>query len=378
MDPDIPFSRPHVTGRESELVAEVLRSRQWSGDGEMTRRATRLLAARTGAGTALLTTSCTHALELAALLLDLGPDDEVIVPAFTFVTTASAFALRGAKIVFVDIRPDTLGLDERLVPAAVTSRTRAIVPVHYAGVACAMEAISEIAAAAGASVVEDNAHGLFGTWRGRPLGSLGRLATQSFHDTKNITCGEGGALIVNDPALVERAEIIREKGTNRARFFRGEIDKYTWVDLGSSYLPSELLAAVLVAQLEAADTIQLRRQRIWAGYATGLASWAERHGVTLPTVPGDCMHPAHLFYLRMPDLGRRIALLAHLRARGIHAVFHYQPLHLSELARRWGGRPGDHPVTEHVAETLIRLPLFPDLDDREQARIVDAVTSFIP
>ena len=373
---DIPLSRPYVSGRELALVTEALQSRRWSGDGEQTRRAAQLLAARTGGGTAMLTTSCTHALELAALLLDLVPGDEVIVPAFTFVTTASAFALRGARPVFVDIRPDTLNLDERLLPAAITARTRAIVPVHYGGVACAMDAIGEVARAAGATVIEDNAHGLFGTWRGRPLGSLGRLATQSFHESKNLSCGEGGALILNDPALVERAEILREKGTNRARFFRGEIDRYTWVDLGSSYLPSELLAAVLVAQLEAADTIQAARHRIWATYATELASWAHRHGIGLPTVPADCVHPAHLFYLVLPDLERRTRMLAHLRARGIHATFHYQPLHLSEVGRRWGGAPGDLPVTERIADTLLRLPLYPDLDARDLGRVLDAVTEF--
>ena len=374
----IPLSRPYIAGRELELVANVVQSRRWAGDGEQTRRATQLLAARVGGGTPMLTTSCSHALEMAALLLDLAPGDEVIVPAFTFVTTASAFALRGARPVFVDIRPDTLNLDERLLPAAITPRTRAIIPVHYGGVACAMDVITEVAAAANATVIEDNAHGLFGTWRGKPLGSLGRLATQSFHESKNISCGEGGALVINDPALVDRAEVLREKGTNRTRFFRGEVDRYTWVDLGSSYLPSELLAAVLVAQLEAADAIQAARRRIWATYATNLASWAERTGVRLPVVPADCVHPAHLFYLVLPDLARRTVLLDHLRARGVFATFHYQPLHLSEYAERWGGKPGDLPVTERIADTLIRLPLYPDLDERDQARVVEAVTSFVP
>lgn len=377
-DPFIPFSRPFLGPREHELVGEALRSRRWSGDGELTHRAAAMLATHTGPGRPLLTTSCTHALEMAALLLDLGPEDEVVVPSFTFVTTASAFALRGARLVFVDVRPDTLGLDERLLAAAITPRTRAIVPVHYAGIACAMDVITELATAAGASVVEDNAHGLFGSWRGRPLGSLSRLATQSFHDTKNLSCGEGGALIVNDPSLVERAEIIRDKGTNRARFFRGEVDKYTWVDHGSSYLPSELLAAVLVAQLEAAEAIQAARQRVWAAYATGLASWAAHHGVTLPTVPADCVHPAHLFYLLLPDLARRTAMLAHLRDRRIHAVFHYQPLHLSEFAVNHGVSARSLPVTERVADTIVRLPLFADLDDAAVDRVLDAVTSFHP
>ena len=376
MAPDIPFSRPHVAGREAELLGEVLRSRQWSGDGEMTRRAAALLGPLVGGGCPMLTTSGTHALELAALVLDLGPGDEVIVPAFTFVTTANAFALRGATIVFADIRFDTLCLDETRLP--VTARTRAIVPVHYAGVACAMDAIADAAASAGASVVEDNAHGLFGTWRDRPLGSLGRLAAQSFHDTKNLTCGEGGALIVNDEALVARAEIMRAKGTDRARFFRGEVDRYTWIDLGSSYPPSELLAAVLVAQLEGAAAIQAARQRVWATYARELAGWAARHGIGLPTVPSDCVHPAHLFYLLLPDLARRTALIAHLRARGIHATFHYQPLHLSAFGERYGARAGELPVTERAAETIVRLPLYADLGEVELARIVDAVTAFVP
>jgi dTDP-4-amino-4,6-dideoxygalactose transaminase len=373
----IPFNRPYVTGREGTLVAEALASRRWSGDGPMTARASALLEKITGSPRALLTTSCTHALEMAAVLCDVQPGDEVIVPAFTFVSTANAFALRGARIVFVDVRPDTLNLDERLLERAITPRTKAIVPVHYAGVACAMDVIGELAKSAGASVVEDNAHGLFGRWRGRALGTLGRLATQSFHETKNVACGEGGALLVNDPELAQRAEIIREKGTNRARFFRGEVDKYTWVDLGSSWLPADLLAAVLVAQLEAADAIQAARKRIWAAYARELAGWAERRGgVKLPTVPEGCEHPAHLFYVIVEDLERRTALLAHLKARGVHATFHYQPLHLSEFGKRWGGRAGDCPVTERVADTLVRLPLYADMSETDVARVVEAVASF--
>ena len=375
---EIPFNRSPLAGREIELVGEVLRSRHWCGDGEMTKRASQLLQTIVGGGKVLLTTSCTHALEMAALLLNLKAGDEVIVPAFTFVTTASAFAMHGARPVFVDVRPDTLCMDETKLAAAITPRTRAIVPVHYAGVACAMDAILEIAASVGASVVEDNAHGLFGTWRGRPLGSFGRLATQSFHETKNISCGEGGALVINDPTLVARAEILREKGTNRAQFYRGEIDKYTWVDLGSSYLPSELLAAVLVGQLEVSAAIQRERQRVWSAYAAGLASWAATHGVAQPTVPADCMQPAHMFYLLLPDLERRSAFIAHLRAHNIYSVFHYQPLHLSTYALRWGGRPGDLPVTERVADTLVRLPLYPELDEADLARIIDAITSFVP
>ncbi len=375
-DAPIPLTLPRVTGRERELVETVLRSGHWAGDGPMTRRACELLAAHTAGAPTLLTTSCTHALELAALLLDLGPGDEVIVPSFTFVSTASAFALRGARLVFVDIRPDTLCLDERLVEAALSPRTRAIVPVHYAGVPCAIDELCALASSCGATIIEDNAHGLFGRWRGRPLGSFGRMSALSFHQSKNISCGEGGALVLNDPGLVERAEILHEKGTDRARFFRGEVDKYTWRDLGSSYLPSELLAAVLVAQLEAAAEIQAARLRLWTRYAEALRPWAEARGVVLPTVPEGGEHPAHLFYVRMPDLAQRTALLAHLRARGIGATFHYQPLHQTDIARRLADAIGPLPVTEHVADTLVRIPLYPELSDHDQARVIDAVVSF--
>ncbi len=370
-DAPIPFNRPHLTGREEALVAEALASRRWSGDGAFTKRASEILRSLTGAPHVLLTTSCTHALEMAALLTGVGPGDEVIVPSFTFVSTANAFALRGAQIRFVDIRPDTLNLDERRVAAAITSRTRAIVPVHYGGVACEMDALARF----GVPIVEDNAHGLFATYRGRPLGSFGALATQSFHETKNVSCGEGGALLVNDPALAQRAEIVREKGTNRARFFRGEVDKYTWVDLGSSWLPADLLAAVLVAQLEDAAAIQAARHRVWSAYADGLWGWSIKHGVALPTIPAGCEHPAHLFYLLLPDLATRTRFLAHLKDRGVHATFHYQALHRSEFGEKYGG---DCPVTDRVADTLVRLPLFADLTDREIARVVDAVTAFTP
>ena len=372
----IPFNRPHRTGREAALLAEALGSDHWRGDGPFTRRATALRAPAVGGGRELLTTSCTHALEMAALLLELGPGDEVIVPAFTFVSTAGAFALRGARVVFADIDPRTLNLAPADVAAKATARTRAIVPVHYAGVACDVDALA--AAAPGASVIEDNAHGLFGAWRGRPLGSLGRLATQSFHDTKNLGCGEGGALVINDPVLAARAEIIREKGTDRSRFFRGEVDKYTWVDVGSSYLPSDLLAAVLTAQLEDAAAIQAARQRVWARYHTELAGWADRHGVALPHLPTGAEHPAHIYWMRVRDLGVRTHLLAHLAARDVHATFHYQPLHLSEMGRRLGGQPGDCPVTEAAADTIVRLPVYVDLTDDQVTRVIDAVMSFTP
>jgi dTDP-4-amino-4,6-dideoxygalactose transaminase len=326
----------------------------------------------------LLTTSCTHALEMAMLLVDLEPGDEVICPAFTFVSTANAVALRGARPVFVDVRADTLNLDERLVEAAITPRTRAVIVVHYAGVACEMDEISAVASRHGLRVIEDNAHGLFGKYKGRPLGSLGALSALSFHETKNLTCGEGGALLLNEPGLVDRAEIIREKGTNRSRFFRGEVDRYTWVDIGSSYLPSELLGAYLWAQLESAEAIQRRRHEIWDAYARELEAWACAAGVRLPIVPAHCAHPAHIFYLLMPTLERRTSLIQHLRQRQILAPFHYLPLHLSDVGRRYGGADGQCPVTEDVADRLVRLPLFYQLSSAEQARVIEAILEFTP
>ena len=373
----IPFNRPHRTGRELALVGEALAGDRWCGDGRFTARASELLAAAVGGGKVLLTTSCTHALELAALLLDIGPGDEVIVPAFTFVSTAAAFALRGARIVFADVEAATLNLDAAHVARLVTARTRAVVPVHYAGVACDHDALTAaVAGAPAAAIVEDNAHGLFGTWRGRPLGSLGRLATQSFHETKNLACGEGGALVINDPDLIDRAEVLREKGTNRVRFFRGQVDKYTWVDVGSSYLPSDLLAAILVAQLEGATAIQVARQASWARYHAELAPWAARHGVQQPHLPEDAVHPAHMYWLRVRDLATRTRFIAHLAGHGVHAPFHYQPLHLSDVGRRLGGSPGDCPVTELAADTLLRLPLFADLTAADVDRVIAAVTAF--
>jgi dTDP-4-amino-4,6-dideoxygalactose transaminase len=278
--------------------------------------------------------------------------------------------------VFVDIRPDTLNLDERLVEAAITPRTKALMAVHYAGVGCDMDALMAIAGRHGLAVVEDNAHGLFGRLHGRALGSFGAMSTLSFHETKNLTCGEGGALVLNDASLVERAEIVREKGTNRTRFYRGQVDKYTWVDVGSSYLPSDLLAAYLTAQLEAKDAIQARRHAIWAAYDTALAGWAERQGIRRPIVPAGCEHPAHIYYLLLPSLDARTRLLAHLRERRILATFHYQPLHLSDMGRQFGGRAGQHPVTESVADRLVRLPVFYQLTDADQARVVDALHAF--
>jgi dTDP-4-amino-4,6-dideoxygalactose transaminase len=312
---------------------------------------------------------------MSALLLELAPGDEVIVPAFTFVSTINAFVLRGARPVFADVRADTLNLDETKLGALITPRTKAIVPVHYGGVGCEMEAIGALAHDRGAVVIEDNAHGLFARHRGKPLGTFGALATQSFHDTKNFTCGEGGALLVNDARFVERAEILREKGTNRSRFFRGQVDKYTWVDVGSSYVLSDILAALLLAQLEARHEIQGRRARIWSRYATELADWAAAHDARLPIVPAHCEQAFHVFYVLLAGR-RRDAFIDHLKARGVQAVFHYQPLHLSPMGLAHGGAAGMCPVTERVAGELVRLPLYADLDDADQSTVIDAVRSF--
>jgi dTDP-4-amino-4,6-dideoxygalactose transaminase len=337
-----------------------------------------MLEEATGGRKVLLTTSCTHALEMSALLLRLAPGDEVIVPSFTFVSTATAFALRGVKIVFADVRPDTLNLDEKLLPQLITPRTKAIVVVHYAGVACEMDEINAIASAHGIPVVEDNAHGLYGYYKSRPLGSLGVMATQSFHETKNVQCGEGGALVLNDPALVERAEILREKGTNRSKFFRGQVDRYTWVDHGSSYLPSEILAAFLSCQLESAATIQDRRHQIWDCYVVNLREWAHSNGIKQPTIPAHCIQAYHMYYLLMPSLEARTAFIAHLREHDIMAVFHYQALNSSPMGNTFGGHAGQCPVTEDVSDRLVRLPLYFELSDSHLDRIISAVTDWAP
>jgi dTDP-4-amino-4,6-dideoxygalactose transaminase len=315
---------------------------------------------------------------MAALLLDIGPGDDVVGPSFTFVSSFNAFVLRGARPVFADVRPDTMNLDPASLESRLTPRTRAIVVVHYAGVACDMEAIGRIAASRGIPIVEDNAHGLFGAWRGRPLGTFGALAALSFHETKNVTCGEGGALVVNDPAFAERAEILREKGTDRSKFFRGEVDKYAWRDLGSSYVPSDILAAFLFAQLERREEIQRRRLACWHAYRDGLAGWAAASGVALPAIPDGCEQPGHLFYLVLPSAAARDAFLAHMRELDIGAVFHYLPLHLSDMGRRFGGRSGDCPVTERVSACLVRLPLSGGLTDAEQREIIETVIRFTP
>jgi dTDP-4-amino-4,6-dideoxygalactose transaminase len=372
----IPFNRPCFAGNEQRYIAESIANMHISGDGPFTRKCHTFLQESLGVGQVLLTTSCTHALEMTALLLDIQPGDEVIIPAFTFVSTVNAFVLRGARPVFVDIRPDTLNLDEVQLERLITPHTKAIVVVHYAGVACEMDTILTIAGQHGIPVVEDNAHGLFAKYKGRFLGSLGAFATQSFHETKNFTCGEGGALLVNDPQYSERAEILREKGTNRSRFFRGQVDKYTWVDVGSSYLPSDLLAAFLYAQFEAKDVIQNNRCQIWNRYATCLHDWARMNGIQMPHVPAACEQPYHLFYLLMPSLNDRQALIVYLKEQGISSVFHYLPLHLSQMGQQFGGKVGDCPVTESVSDRLIRLPLFNDLIEADQMYVIEALCSF--
>lgn len=372
----IPFNRFCKVGIEFAYIQQAIDAMHISGDGRFTNLCHKLLEQELGVGKSLLTTSCTHALELAALLLDIRPGDEVILPSFTFVSTANAFVLRGARPVFADIRPDTLNLDERQIERLLSPRTRAIVPVHYGGVGCEMDAILEIAGHHRLAVVEDNAHGLFGAYKGKPLGSFGCMATLSFHETKNFTCGEGGALLINDPQYVDRAEVVREKGTNRKRYFRGEVDRYSWVDIGSSYLPSEILAAVLYAQLEAREQIQRQRRRVWEFYATHLQHWAAANDVNLPQVPAHCRSSHHLFHILLPRAEDRPRLIDHLKARGITSVFHYQPLHLSDMGRGFGGELGDCPVTENISDRLLRLPFYNGLEQPDQARVVESIENF--
>jgi dTDP-4-amino-4,6-dideoxygalactose transaminase len=369
----IPFNRPSFEGRETEYIAAAIASGHISGDGTFSKLCHEFLESRLGVAKALLTTSCTHALEMAALLLDIKAGDEVILPSFNFVSAANAVVLRGARPVFIDVRHDTLNFDEEQFEELITDRTRAAVPVHYAGVACEMDAIMEIGNRRGVAIVEDNAHGLFGTYHGKQLGTFGVMAAQSFHETKNFSCGEGGALLINDERFIERAEVVREKGTNRSQFFRGQVDKYTWTDIGSSYLPSDLLAAVLLAQLEAQDSIQSKRRKIWSRYYRGLFDWAQSHGVSLPIVPTDREQTYHMFYLLMPSLQSRQRLIAHLKDKGILSVFHYLPLHLSPMGRQFGGTLGQCPVTENTSEQLVRLPFYNSLSESQQDRVIDAV-----
>jgi dTDP-4-amino-4,6-dideoxygalactose transaminase len=371
----VPFNKPSIQGRELQYIAEAVDGGRISGDGQFTEKCSAFLAEAFGAARVMLTTSGTHALEMAALLLDIQPGDEVIVPSYTFVSTANAFVLRGAKPVFIDICPDTLNLDERLLLDLITDRTRAIVPVHYGGVGCEMDAIMDIAGACGIPVIEDNAHGIFATYRDRPLGSFGLLSAVSFHETKTIQCGEGGALVVNDPEMVGRAEFIREKGTNRSQFFRGEVRQYNWVDIGSSFLPSDILAAFLWGQLERKDEILTARRSLWDRYHTQLSDWAAASDVRLPCVPSHCRHSGHLYYLIMSDASRTQRLIDHLAARGIYATFHYLPLHRSPFAARCGSR-GDCPVTEDISQRIVRLPFYTTLTSDDQEYVIRSIVEF--
>lgn len=366
---EIPFNKASLIGTETQYVAECFQHQQTAGDGHFSKKCHSFFEKTFGVKKALLTPSCTAALEMSALLLDIKPDDEVIIPSFTFVSTVNAFVLRRAKPVFVDIRPDTLNADETQIEKLITSKTKGIVVVHYAGVGCEMDSIMEH----GIPVIEDNAHGLFGKYKNKYLGTFGSMSTQSFHETKNFTCGEGGAILINDENLIERAEIIREKGTNRSRFFRGQVDKYTWVDIGSSYLMSDVLAAYLFAQLEAAEQIQQKRKQIWIRYEESLCDWAMENNVRLPFVPPHCEQSYHIFYLLLPTLESRQNLIQHLKSKGILSVFHYLPLHLSEMGKKMGGKVGDCPVTEDISDRLLRLPFYNSFTDEEQERVIAAI-----
>ena len=360
-----PFNRPHITGKELSYIAEAHSNGVLAGDGPFTQRCHGWLEDRTGTQKALLTHSCTAALEMAAILLDLRPGDEVIMPSYTFVSTANAFVLRGAVPVFIDIRPDTLNMDETLIEAAITPKTRAIVPVHYAGVACEMDVIMDIARWYDLRVVEDAAQGILSTYKGRALGSIGHLGCLSFHETKNIIAGEGGALLVNDADLASRAEIIREKGTNRSQFFRGQVDKYTWVDLGSSYLPGEIIAAFLWAQMEEAENITRRRLAIWQAYHQAFKTLEQSGCLRRPIIPNDCNHNAHMYYLLLQDLEKRTAFIQAMKAEGIACVFHYVPLHSAPKGIEVGRADGKLPVTDDLANRLVRLPLWVGLEEKQ-------------
>ncbi len=372
----IDFNRPSQIGNEMQYIEQAISSGHISGDGVFTKKCHALLEKDLGIPRVLLTTSCTHALEMTAILLEIKPGDEVIVPSFTFVSTVNAFVLRGAKPIFIDCREDTLNLDESKLDSLITPLTKAIVPVHYAGVGCEMDRILDIAQSHSIPIVEDNAHGLFGKYKGKNLGTFGTFAAQSFHETKNFTSGEGGALLINDEKYIDDAEIIREKGTDRSRFFRGQVDKYGWVKCGSSYLPSDILAAFLYAQLEKWQLIQKKRQQIWEFYFQNLSKWAEENNVRLPVIPGHCEQSFHMFYLLLPNLDIRTRFIAYLKSKEVQSVFHYLPLHLSLMGRSYGGKQGDCPVTERISDQLTRLPMFFDLTNNQLEQIIDTVTSF--
>ena len=377
VQPKIPFNKPFITGKELEHIASAINNSGIAADGYFTRRCAELLADRFSIPKVLMTSSCTAALEMAAILCDLKPDDEVIMPSFTFVSTANAVVRCGAKPAFVDIRPDTLNIDERLIEQRITANTRAIFVVHYAGVSCEMNQISEIADKHELIVVEDAAQGVNATYNGRPLGSIGHLGAYSFHDTKNYVSGEGGALCVNSQELVERAEIIRDKGTNRSQFFRGEVDKYTWVDVGSSFVPAEIACAFLLAQLEAMDEITARRREIHRFYLENLSRLEEKELLSIPRTPAGCETNFHMFYVLLRDGKTRDGLMAHLKQHGISAVFHYVPLHTSTMGESFGYREGDLPLTEDLSGRLLRLPFYPDITRDEQMRVVNCLSDFL-
>ena len=370
----ISFNRVDIQGNELDYIQQAITNMHISGDGTFTHKCNYLLEKELNVNKSLLTTSCTHALEMAAILLNIQPSDEVIVPSFTFISTINAFVLRGAIPVFIDIRPDTLNMDENQLEGLITEKTKAIIPVHYAGVGCEMDIIMNIANKYDIPVIEDNAHGLFGKYKDRYLGTFGTFATQSFHETKNFSCGEGGALLINDENYIERAEIIREKGTNRTKFFRGKVDKYTWVDIGSSYLPSDILAAFLFAQLEKRDNIQVKRKMIWETYYSELKKWADENNVCLPFIPNYCEQSYHLFYLLFDSEIIRNRFLAYMRRNGATAIFHYLPLHKSIMGKKFGNF--ECPVTESVAGRIVRLPFYNELSKQEQSKIINDILNF--
>lgn len=372
----INFNQAYIAVNQEKYIKQALENHHISGDGPFTKKSSQFLEEYFGVQKALITTSCTHALEMSAILLNLKEGDEVIVPSFTFVSTPNSFILRGAKPVFIDIRPDTLNMDENLMEALITKHTKAIYVVHYAGVGCEMNKIMELAKNYNLAVVEDNAHGLFGKYKGQYLGTFGEFAAQSFHETKNISCGEGGALLINYKKYCDRAEIIREKGTNRSRFFRGQIDKYSWVDLGSSYLPSDILSAILFSHLEEAQIIQRKRKFIWEYYDQALKAWAQENAVQQPFIPDHCEQSYHMYYLLLPNLEIRQKFISHLKSREIQTVFHYVPLHSSEMGKKYGYKEGDLPLTEKISDQLVRLPMYFDLTEKDLQKIAEAIMDF--
>ena len=372
----IRFNVPPYVGKETEYMKAAIDSHKICGDGEFTKRCNAWIEEHTGTAKALLTTSGTQALEMAALLSDIQPGDEVILPSYTFVSTANAFVLRGAKLVFVDIRPDTMNIDEKQIEDAITDKTRAIVPVHYAGVGCEMDTIMDIAKRHNLVVVEDAAQGVNAFYKGRALGSIGDYGCFSFHETKNYSMGEGGAILINRPEQIEDAEIIREKGTDRSRFFRGQVDKYTWVNIGSSFLPSDINAAYLMAQLEMADEINENRLQSWTCYNEGLQDLAQEGVIELPYIPEECAHNAHMFYIKTKDMEERKALISYLKERNIAAVFHYVPLHSAPAGLRFGRFHGEDRYTTKESERLLRLPMYYNLSESDQQKVIDAVHGF--